>query len=153
VGGAVQQVIKAVKAGEWSLVDGAPVAAGVTLSDGEYELKLVAVDAEHSVPLPGGEGVVRLDTDVTPELAAEGLARDVVRVVQQARRAAALDVADRITLVIDASAEVTSAVRAHQDFVAREVLANSIDFAPLADAGFVGEAGDGEPVRVLVGRV
>jgi isoleucyl-tRNA synthetase len=153
VGGAVQQVIKAVKAGEWSLVDGAPVAAGVTLSDGEYELKLVAVDAEHSVPLPGGEGVVRLDTDVTPELAAEGLARDVVRVVQQARRAAALDVADRITLVIDAPAEVTVAVRAHRDFVAREVLANSIDFAPLADAGFVGEAGDGEPVRVLVGRV
>jgi isoleucyl-tRNA synthetase len=153
VGGAVQQVIKAVKAGEWSLVDGAPVAAGVTLSDGEYELKLVAVDAEHSVPLPGGEGVVRLDTDVTPELAAEGLARDVVRVVQQARRAAALDVADRITLVIDASAEVTVAVRAHQDFVAREVLANSIDFAPLGDAGFVGEAGDGEPVRVLVARV
>ena len=63
VGGQVQQVIKAVKAGDWSLVDGAPVAAGVTLQEGEYELKLVAADAEHSAPLPGGEGVVVLDTD------------------------------------------------------------------------------------------
>src|SRR4029453_13238292 len=82
VGAQVQNVIKAVKAGDWSLVDGRPVAAGVALEDGEYELKLVAADAEHSVPLPGGEGVVVLDTTVTPELAAEGLARDVVRVVQ-----------------------------------------------------------------------
>ena len=98
VGGQVQQVIKAVKAGDWSLVDGAPVAAGVTLQEGEYELKLVAADAEHSAPLPGGEGVVVLDTAVTPELAAEGLARDVIRVVQQARRDADLDVSDRIAL-------------------------------------------------------
>ena len=72
VGGQVQQVIKAVKAGDWSLVDGRPVAAGVTLQEGEYELRLVAADAEHSAPLPGGEGVVVLDTAVTPELAAEG---------------------------------------------------------------------------------
>ena len=98
VGGSVQQVIKAVKTGDWSLVDGAPVAAGVTLQEGEYELKLVAADVEHSAPLPTGGGVVVLDTEVTPELAAEGLARDVVRVVQQARRDADLDVSDRITL-------------------------------------------------------
>ena len=104
VGGQVQQVIKAVKAGDWSLVDGRPVAAGVTLQEGEYELQLVAADAEHSAPLPGGEGVVVLDTEVTPELAAEGLARDVVRVVQQARREAGLDVSDRISLVVEASA-------------------------------------------------
>ena len=105
VGGQVQQVIKAVKAGDWSLVDGAPVAAGVTLQEGEYELRLVAADAEHSAPLPGGEGVVVLDTAVTPELAAEGLARDVVRVVQQARRDADLDVSDRIALVVDGVAD------------------------------------------------
>ena len=45
--------------------------------------------------LPGG-GFVVLDTAVTPELAAEGLARDLVRAVQQARRDAGLDVSDRI---------------------------------------------------------
>ena len=49
--------------------------------------------------LPGG-GFVVLDTAVTPELAAEGLARDLVRAVQQARRDAGLDVSDRISLTI-----------------------------------------------------
>jgi isoleucyl-tRNA synthetase len=149
VGGAVQQVIRAVKAGDWSLVDGAPVAAGVTLREGEYELRLVAADAEHSAPLPGGGGVVVLDTTVTPELAAEGLARDVVRVVQQARRGADLNVSDRVRLVLAASDEVVAAVRAHEGFVASEVLATSVEFGP-APGGFAGEVGDGETVSALV---
>ncbi|GII22808.1 isoleucine--tRNA ligase [Planosporangium mesophilum] len=150
VGGQVQHVIKAVKAGDWSLVDGAPVAAGVTLQPGEYELRLVAADAENSAPLPGGEGVVVLDTAVTPELAAEGLARDVVRVVQLARRDAGLDVTDRIALVVDAPAEVAAAVEAHRDFVANETLATSVTLSDAGDRGFEGEVGEGGKVRVAV---
>jgi isoleucyl-tRNA synthetase len=152
IGGAVQQVIKAVKAGDWSVVDGAPVAAGVRLQEGEYELRLVAADEENSAPLPGGEGIVLLDTTVTAELAAEGLARDVVRVVQQARREAGLDISDRIEVVLAASDEVRAAVEAHRDFVAREVLATSIAFAPDV-AGFAGEVGEDQPVTVAVRRV
>ncbi|MGH3683326.1 MAG: class I tRNA ligase family protein, partial [Natronosporangium sp.] len=144
VGGAVQQVIRAVKAGEWSLVDGAPVAAGVTLQEGEYELRMVAVDASHSTALP--DGVVVLDTTVTPELAAEGLARDVVRVVQQARREAGLAVTDRVDVTVEAAPDVVEAVRAHQPFVAGEVLAESVTFGPAGDAAFTGEAGEGAPV-------
>ncbi|MEO3748480.1 isoleucine--tRNA ligase [Plantactinospora sp. B5E13] len=153
VGKQVQAVIKAVKAGDWSLVEGVPEAAGIRLETGEYELKLVPADAEHSAPLPGGEGVVVLDTLVTPELAAEGLARDVIRVVQQARRDAGLDVSDRIDLVVGASPEVTSAVGAYRDFVAREVLAETVDFVDrdqVGDDGFAGEVGEGEPVTVRV---
>ncbi|HEY8451062.1 MAG TPA: class I tRNA ligase family protein, partial [Natronosporangium sp.] len=152
VGGAVQQVIKAVKAGDWSLVDGTPVAAGVRLQEGEYELRLVAADEENSAPLPGGRGVVVLDSTVTPELAAEGLARDVIRVVQQARRDAGLDISDRIDVVLAAPDEVRAAVDAHRDFVAREVLANSITFASDV-SGYVGEVGEDQPVTVAVRRV
>jgi isoleucyl-tRNA synthetase len=153
VGKQVQQVIRAVKAGDWELVDGAPVAAGVTLAEGEYELKLVASDVENSAPLPAGAGVVVLDTEVTPELAAEGLARDVIRVVQQARRDADLDVSDRIMLTIAASPAVEAAVDAHRSFVAAETLATSLAFAASAAPGFTGEVGDGEPVTVAVTRV
>ncbi|MBX6356459.1 MAG: isoleucine--tRNA ligase [Micromonosporaceae bacterium] len=149
VGGQVQQVIRAVKAGEWSMADGQPVAAGVRLQEGEYELRMVAADAPHSAPAAGG--VVVLDTSVTPALAAEGLARDVVRVVQQARRAKDLDVTDRIELVLDAPDQVAAAVRAHQEFVAREVLATSVSYGPAPD-GFTGEVGEGEQVRVAVTR-
>ncbi|BFU46439.1 isoleucine--tRNA ligase [Krasilnikovia sp. MM14-A1004] len=153
VGKQVQQVIKAVKAEEWELVDGAPVAAGITLAEGEYELRLVAADVENSAPLPGGAGVVVLDTTVTPELAAEGLARDVIRVVQQARRDADLDVSDRIALTVAASAEVEAAVDRHRSFVAEETLATSLSFGVLdPSAGFAGEVGDGEQVTVAVLR-
>lgn len=152
VGKAVQQVIRAVKAGEWELVNGAPVAAGVTLAEGEYELRLVAADAEQSAPLPGGEGVVVLDTEVTPELAAEGLARDVIRVVQQARRDADLDVSDRIVVALAASEQVWAAVSTYHEVVAREVLADSVELIP-GLSGFTGEVGDGEQVAVTVRQV
>ncbi|HEY7273493.1 MAG TPA: isoleucine--tRNA ligase [Actinoplanes sp.] len=153
VGGRVQEVIRAVKGGQWDLVDGAPVAAGVALQEGEYELKLVASDVENSAPLPAGAGVVVLDTAVTPSLAAEGLARDVIRVVQQARRDADLDVSDRIALTLAASGAVTEAVAAHRDFVAAETLATSLEFGAVAGLdGFTGEVGDGEPVTVAVTR-
>lgn len=152
VGAAVQQVIRAVKAGDWQLVDGAPVAAGITLAEGEYELKMVATDAggsAHTAPLPD-QGVVVLDTEVTPELAAEGLARDVVRVVQQARRAADLNVAARVAVTIEAPDEASAAVRTHEEFVAREVLATTVSFGPAGGEAFTGEVGDGIPVRVAV---
>jgi isoleucyl-tRNA synthetase len=152
LGKQVQQVIKAVKSGDWELVDGAPVAAGVALQEGEYELKLVAADAENSAPLPAGAGVVVLDTAVTPELAAEGLARDVIRVVQQARREAGLDVSDRISLTVAASGPVTEAVAAHRDFVAAETLATTLTTGDVT-GGFAGEVGDGETVTVTVTRV
>ncbi|MFG1609411.1 isoleucine--tRNA ligase [Actinoplanes sp. NPDC049265] len=160
VGKQVQPVIKAVKAGDWQLVDGAPTAAGVTLQEGEYELKLVAKDAGNSAPLAGG--VVVLDTEVTPELAAEGLARDVIRVVQQARRAANLDVSDRISLMVAGSESVTSAVAQHLQFVSAETLAGEVTMGPvdapfmpsITELGdtFTGEVGDGEPVTVLVAK-
>jgi isoleucyl-tRNA synthetase len=155
VGGAVQQVIKAVKAGEWSLVDGNPVAADVTLQAGEYDLRLVprvASGAAAAAPLGDSGGVVILDTEVTPELAAEGLARDVIRVVQQARREAGLDVSDRITLTVEGSEAVAAAVRTHQEFVMSETLATSVSFGDPGDAAFAGEAGEGETVRVAVAR-
>jgi isoleucyl-tRNA synthetase len=148
----VQRVIKAVKAGDWSLADGQVTVAGFELRPEEYELKLVAADAEHTAPLPGGGGVVVLDTAVTPDLAAEGLARDVVRVVQQARRAADLNVSDRITLVVQAPDEVVEAVAAHRDFVTGEVLATTVEFDSVGDAGFAGEVGYGAEVRVRVTR-
>ncbi|MEV8508091.1 isoleucine--tRNA ligase [Actinoplanes sp. NPDC051475] len=151
LGKQVQQVIKAVKAGDWELVEGAPVAAGVALQEGEYELKLVAADVENSAALPGDRGVVMLDTEVTPALAAEGLARDVIRVVQQARRDADLDVSDRIALTVSASEAVVAAIEAHRGFVAAETLATSLGFGAVAE-GFAGEVGEGDTVTVSVVR-
>ncbi|HEV8554987.1 MAG TPA: isoleucine--tRNA ligase [Actinophytocola sp.] len=151
LGGDVQKVIRAVKAGEWATEDGTVFAAGIELLPGEYERRLVATDRGATTELPGGSGLVVLDTDVTPELAAEGLARDLVRVVQQARRAADLDVSDRITLAVDAPEDVVAAARVHEAFIAGETLADSVNYGPVGE-GFEGTVGDGVTVRVEVVR-
>ncbi|VVJ21029.1 Isoleucyl-tRNA synthetase (EC [Amycolatopsis camponoti] len=145
----VQTVIKAVKAGDWSLRGDVVVAAGISLREGEFERRLVAKSGGAAAELPGGSGLVLIDTEVTPELAAEGLVRDLVRVVQQARRDAGLDVADRIALTVDAPADVVEAARTHQDFLASETLATSVTHAPVAD-GSAGTVGDGTKVTVSV---
>jgi isoleucyl-tRNA synthetase len=96
---------------------------------------------------------VVLDMEVTPELAREGLARDVVRLVQQARRDAGLAVSDRIALTFDAADAVRDAVREHEAFVSGEVLATSVAHASIAEPTLVGIVADGHEVRVLVSRV
>jgi isoleucyl-tRNA synthetase len=148
----VQQVIKAVKAGDWTTTEsGAIVAAGIELIDGEYERRLVAKDSGAAAELPGGTGLVLLDTDVTAELAAEGLARDLVRVVQQARRETGLDVADRIELTVDAPEDVVSAAQEHERFIASETLALAVEYGDVTD-GVAGTVGDGIKVTVAVAR-
>ena len=130
LGAKVQEVIRAVKAGDWVASGGGISAAGVELEPGEYELKLAAADPDSTSALPGQSGLIALDTRVTPELAAEGTARDVVRIVQQARREAGLAVSDRIRLTIGADAAVGEAVTAHAGFVAAETLAVSLEVRP-----------------------
>jgi isoleucyl-tRNA synthetase len=151
VGAQVQQVIKAVKAGDWVQSGERVSAAGIELEPGDYELRLVAADADSTSALPGNAGLIALDTRVTPELAAEGTARDVVRIVQQARRDAGLSVSDRIRLTIGAEGAVAAAVRAHAGFVAAETLAVSLDVRPAGEVDANPQpAGDGAVKVALV---
>ncbi|MFN2479612.1 MAG: isoleucine--tRNA ligase [Pseudonocardiaceae bacterium] len=153
LGGDIQKVIRAVKAGEWERGrDGVVTAAGIPLLEGEYTERLVAADPSETAALPAGSGLVVLDTTVTPELAAEGIAKDLVRVVQQARRQAGLQVTDRIGLTVDAPPAVLAAAREHEQLIAGEVLARRVDYAPVP-AGFAGIVGDGVTVRVAVAVV
>ncbi|MEM9746155.1 MAG: isoleucine--tRNA ligase [Actinomycetota bacterium] len=127
----VQAVIKAHKAGDWSVSgDGADrvvVVGGHELQDGEYELEQVAAADVASVSLSSHAGVVALDIDVTDDLEVEGRARDLIRLVQQARRDADLHVSDRISLEVTASEPWIQAIETHRDLVAGETLAVELD--------------------------
>ncbi len=122
----VQRVIKAVKSGDWHREGDTVVAGGVALLEGEYSLRLVPADEHASAALSGTDGVVVVDLDVTPELEAEGLARDLVRQIQQARRDAGLDVSDRIALKVLGPDAWVSAAATHRDLIAGETLATSV---------------------------
>jgi isoleucyl-tRNA synthetase len=125
-----QQVIVAVKKGEWTQEGDTILVAGETLQPGEYALKLVTKSDSASAPLPGGAGVVLLDITLTPELEAEGLARDVVRAVQQARRDADLNVSDRIVLTLGAEPAVQTQLAPHEALIAGETLAVEVVWNP-----------------------
>jgi isoleucyl-tRNA synthetase len=138
IGKQVQAVIGAAKRGEWAVEGGGVVAGGVPLLDGEYELVLERSGATEGTALgllPGG-GFVLLDTVTTAELEQEGRARDFIRDVQQARRAAGLEVTDRIDLHVEGDADLLAMLDAHGDLVRSETLATSLDVSP-ADAGTV----------------
>ncbi len=132
----VQTVIRGAKAGDWSVADdGTVTCAGFPLADGEFTLETVAgegsADAATAV-LPRG-GFVALDTVTTPELEAEGVARDLVRSVQQARRDAGLDISDRITLTVSAPVDVLAAARTHEELLSSETLADAVNFEESAE--------------------
>lgn len=152
LGARTQEVIRAVKAGDWSMEGDRVVAGGIELEPGEYALRLVASGDGASAPVEsrrGGDGVVVLDVHVTPELEAEGRARDLIRVVQQARREAGLDVSDRIRLELGLPDEIRSLVEPHAQTVADETLAISLTW------GDVGEATaelEGVAIRVTLER-
>ncbi|MBA3287084.1 MAG: isoleucine--tRNA ligase [Acidimicrobiia bacterium] len=121
-----QDVIAAVRAGEWSLEGERVIAGGHWLEPGEFTLTMVAEDDRPSSTVGGGTGVIVLDVDITPELEQEGRARDLIRLVQLARRDADFAVTDRIALTVVADEVWIDAVDAHRQLIAGETLATAI---------------------------
>jgi isoleucyl-tRNA synthetase len=142
----VQAAIKAVKAGAGVVnPDGTLTAGPALLQPGEYSSRLVAADPEYTAPLPGGAGLVVLDGTVTPELEAEGWAKDRIRELQELRKSTGLDVSDRISVVMWVPPQRADWARTHRDLIAGEILATSFEFGEPADAV---EIGDGVRVRL-----
>ncbi len=92
----------------------------------------------------GSGCVVVLSTEITPELLAEGLVKDLVRLIQDQRKELQLDFVDRIRIGISSSNEVLlSAVLQHQEYLCGETLAESLVIKPLGElSGNVHEVGD-----------
>ncbi|MCH1583467.1 MAG: isoleucine--tRNA ligase [Flavobacteriales bacterium] len=106
------------------------------LSDGPVEVMLDDVEVlTEDIPgwLVAGEGglTVALDIEITPELRAEGLARELVNRIQQRRKDAGLEVTDRIALTLDGPAELQESVASNLDYIRTETLAEQMEWAPL----------------------
>ena len=138
LGKQVQAAIKASKSGDWTIAEDGTVTVafdtidgGLALVDGEYELVTVVASSddgterEAAAVLPGGFLV--LNIELTDELVAEGIARDTIRAIQQARKDAGLNVSDRINLTVSAPQDTLEALRTHEELVTGETLAVSLD--------------------------
>ena len=150
VGPQVQEIIREAKAGNWREVDGVVTVGDFELVPGEYELELSAPSDDIAVAFLSSGGFVLLETAVTPELAREGLARDTIRWIQQARKNAGFEVSDRIDLVIAADEAALPALEEHRDVIAAETLALQCNIVPL-ESGVSGLAvGDDSQITVKV---
>jgi isoleucyl-tRNA synthetase len=137
LGKQVQFAIKASKTGAWHVDDAGTVlvetpSGEIALESSEYELNnsVKERDAELaansvSASLTSG-GFVILDTELNDDLLAEGYARDAIRVVQDARKDAGLDIADRITLKLDVPAADVSKIEQFKELIAGETLATEV---------------------------
>ena len=140
------QLFKAQKSGQWEVADGECRFPSVELDGAPLVLtgdmfsvstSVDAAEGQVADVLASGTFVV-LDTELTPELEAEGYARDVVRAVQDERKNAGLHIADRIDLSLTVPAAHVADVETWRDMIAAETLALSLTV----------EAGDKLHVRV-----
>ncbi|NWG07938.1 MAG: isoleucine--tRNA ligase [Chloroflexi bacterium] len=151
---AIQKAILAMNAEDVArtLMAGQPLK--VTLDGAVYvvlpeEVEVKAQAKEGFAVAEDGPYVAALVTELTPELIQEGLAREFVRRVQDLRKSADLDVADRIELFVEASAGLRSAIEAHRDYITAETLTSTLVFGqPPAEAPVVEDAFDSEAVKV-----
>jgi isoleucyl-tRNA synthetase len=96
-----------------------------------------------------GAYLAALVTELTPELVREGLAREFVRRVQDLRKTADLDVADRIRVNVVATLGLTEAIKANRDYVTAETLTLELNFSnPLPGDMISSDEFDGEKVTV-----
>ena len=137
-----------------ALREGRPVGVAIDGKDhqlGPDDLQLAIQPLDGYQLEREGSHAVALDLTLTDELRREGLAREVVRAVQSARKDAGLAVEDRIALSLGGDGDLLDAARAHEDYVSRETLATSIDYG--GDGAAAPAEIEGRELRIGLARV
>ena len=128
--------------------------AGQVLDLADYTMRLIATEGLAVQTLSDRDGAVALDTNVTPELEREGLARDIVRLIQMTRKEADLNIADHIALTIAGPDAVRDAVDAHRGFIGEQTLSDEITFGDAPDGAFTAEHSvDNHLVAIAVRKI
>ena len=122
LGGALKQIIPAVKQGNYEIRDGRLYVGEYELNPEEFEKRLTVRSGVTGAALPDNTAVVVLDTEINSELVAEGLANDALRFIQDSRKAAGLDVSDRINLEYSADPALAAAIAQHRVRIMRDAL-------------------------------
>lgn len=127
----VKEIMAALKNGNWRKISENEVEiAGLKLEGDEFELKLEIANQSEKLgilALPSNSFLVMLDLELSADLINEGIARDLVRSIQQNRKEAQLDVSDEISLqIFSQNADLIAAIRSFEAYIAKQVLAKTI---------------------------
>lgn len=131
--------------------DGRVTLAGQTLTADLFKVNTVA--AEGTLKADVGTDTIFLDATLTPELEAEGWAREITRRIQEMRKEARLELQDRIVTNIDAAPSVVKHLEAWNDHIREETRSSEIRYQPTnGDAAKEWDI-DGEKVTIAVAKV
>ncbi len=122
LGGALKEIIPAVKRGEYEINGDKLVVSAYELNSDEFENRLTVRDGVTGAALPDNTAVVVLDTNVTADLVAEGLANDALRFIQDTRKVANFDISDRIVLTYSGDPAIVNAIEQHKKRIMRDAL-------------------------------
>jgi isoleucyl-tRNA synthetase len=156
LGPATQATAAAAKGGDWEVLDGGQARVGdQVLEPGEFELRVQPVDETTTRALSGHSGLVVLDVTLNDALVREGVARDLVRAVQQHRRDLGLDVTDRIRLEVSGPAQVADAIGTHQAWISEQVLAKELIAvaSPAGEGWHPADLSDQVQVKIQITRL
>lgn len=132
-GAKIKEITTSAKSGDWKKISENEIAiAGVNLVDDEFELKLDVKNVDEKKfaiqPLASNDYLISLDIEVTKELEDEGIARDIVRAIQQNRKDANLDISNHIKLQIFSSNErILQVAKSFENYIKQQVLADELN--------------------------
>jgi isoleucyl-tRNA synthetase len=147
----MKEIIAATKAAQWQKNEnGNIVIANEELNLDESSILLEPKNKKGTEVLSSHDALVILDLNISEELKLEGVARDMVRFIQQARKEADLNVSDRINLFIEASAEVIKAIKMYQNYIEEQTLASLVDSEAMIIGNVHTQQGEleGEKVKI-----
>lgn len=122
LGSALKEIIPSVKRGDYTLDGDKLVVGEYTLNNDEFENRLTIKEGISGAALPDNTAVVVLNTEINGELIAEGLVNDALRFIQDSRKAAGLDVSDRIKMTYTADSGLYTAIEAHKKRIMHDAL-------------------------------
>lgn len=137
----IKKLVQYVKEEKWKQIENEQIFLGdetenYTIEKGEYELLLKA-NSEYSSVFDNNKGIVVLSTELNDELILEGLARDVVRLIQETRKQADFHISDRIRVIIKAEDEkIKEAINTWVEYIKDQTLALSLDINKEIGADF-----------------
>ena len=133
----IKEITAATKFGGWKKISDKEIEITlakdgcVNLVDDEFEIKLTAKNHDEKkfaiMALPTNDYLISLDIEVTQDLEDEGIARDIVRAVQQNRKDADLNISDRIKLHLSSTnPRIVEVSRSFADYIKEQVLADDL---------------------------
>ena len=126
----LRDIMKAVKENKWKKANDDKIEiANTILEKDEYSIKLKPKkESKNMQALSNNKAIIELDFNITPELELEGLARDLIRIIQQNRKDANLVLSDRITLSLKTSSQkLIKAIQDNVEYIKNQTLAKELD--------------------------